>query len=282
MNSPIVVKFGGSVLDSIMSKHELWHVLGSAHAARPVGAGLIVCHGGGRSVDAHLEALGLTTQKRDGVRITPPEQIEAVVGVLAGVLNTQLVAALRACGIQAVGVTLADAGTVAVGLEDRLGPGLGLVGRVTCGDGSLFGDLLRAGYVPVVASIGSDGDGQLLNVNADDAAEGVAASVDAQALILLTDVPGVVGADGDVIPCLTVDEVPGLIASGVVSGGMAAKVRAASASAERLGRPVLIGHERDADLLVSNQEGCGTRIEPSRVRTQPTGTHPVGLSHENA
>jgi acetylglutamate kinase len=277
----IVVKVGGSVLDEIAHMPGLWDAIGAVHAFRRDEGlgGLIVCHGGGRAVDAHLAALGHETVKIDGVRATPPEQVDAVVGVLGGVVNTRLVAALREHGAQAVGVTLADAGTVVVADEDRLGPGLGCVGRVVSGDGSLFETLLDGGFLPVVASIGMAEDGRLMNVNADEAAEGVAASVDAEMLVMLTDVAGVLDADGDLIEMISADDALSLIESGVVAGGMAAKVRAASGAAMRLGRAVLIGSVGDAADLISGRIGVGTRIEPMRVRTEPTGTIPVGDAH---
>lgn len=268
MSGPVVVKIGGAPLDEVGQSRVLWKTLAEAHAS---GGGLIICHGGGKSVDRHLAALGFETAKRDGVRVTPPEQIDAVVGVLAGVVNTRLVAALRAHGANAVGVTLADAGTVTVGLEDRLGGGLGCVGRVLEGDGSLLKTLLAGGYLPVVSSIGADAAGGLLNVNADEAAEGIAACVDARALVLLTDVAGVLDADGAVVARIDSGEVESLISSGVVRGGMAAKVRAACGAAERLGRPVRIGDVGDAERLVAGVAGVGTVIEPTRARMSPAG-----------
>lgn len=263
MSGPVVVKIGGVALDEIGRMADLWRTLGAAHAA----GGLIVVHGGGKSVDRQLAALGFESSKRDGVRITPPEQIETIVGVLAGVVNTQLVAALRGYGAPAVGVSLADAGTVVVGEEDRLGPGLGCVGRVVSGDGTLFATLLEGGFLPVVSSIGVSTDGALLNVNADEAAEGVAECVGAEALVMLTDVAGVLDADGGLVSRLDAGEVETLIASGVIRGGMAAKVRAASAVAERLAMPVRIGDVNEAAELVGGRAGVGTLVEPTRART---------------
>ncbi len=281
MSGAIVVKVGGSVLDEIGHKPGLWDAIGAVHAFRrdEGHGGVIVCHGGGRAVDAQLAALGHETTKIDGVRATPIEQVDAVVGVLGGVVNTRLVAALRSRGANAVGVTLADAGTVVVADEDRLGPDLGCVGRVVSGDGSLFTTLFTGGFLPVVASIGMTGDGQLVNVNADEAAEGVAASVDAQTLVILTDVAGVLDADGGLIDSISVGESLELIESGVVVGGMAAKVRAAAGAVKRLGRVVVIGGVCEAADLIAGRPGVGTRIEPMRLRTEPTGVIPVGETH---
>ncbi|RMH10931.1 MAG: acetylglutamate kinase [Planctomycetota bacterium] len=266
MSGPIVVKVGGSVLDEIAHMPGLWQALAEVHELRPCGQGLIVVHGGGRAIDAQLRALGMKPIKRDGVRVTPPEQIDTVVGVLAGVINTRMVAELRQAHAPAVGVTLADAGTVTVVREHRLGTGMGLVGRVVGGEASLFQELLDAARLPVVASIGTQGDGQLLNVNADEAAVGIAECVGAEMLVMLTDVPGVFDADGALIGCVDAESVEELIASGVVAGGMIAKLRSAVEAAEHLGCPVLIGSVMQAKSLLSGVIGSGTRVEPVRVR----------------
>ncbi|GAB4384011.1 MAG: acetylglutamate kinase [Phycisphaerales bacterium] len=266
MSGPIVVKVGGSVLDEIAHMPMLWRALAQAHEARQTGEGLIIIHGGGRAIDAQLRALGMQPIKRDGVRVTPAEHIDTVIGVLGGVINTRMVAQLRQAGALAVGLTLADAGTVHVRLEERLGPGMGLVGRVDGGEGSLFGDLLACGRLPVVASIGMEDTGRLLNVNADEAAVGIAECVHAEMLVMLTDVGGVIGADGELIECVDADSVEELIASGVVAGGMIAKLRSAVEAADHLARPVLIGSVMQAHALLSGRAGGGTRVEPSRVR----------------
>lgn len=266
MSGPIVVKVGGSVLDELAHMPVLWRAMAETHDARERGCGVIIIHGGGRAIDAQLRALGMQPLKRDGVRITPPEHIDTVVGVLGGVINTRMVAELRQAGAPAVGITLTDAGTVSVMREDRLGPDMGLVGRVIGGDGSLFGDLLECGRMPVVASIGTEGDGQLLNVNADEAAVGIAECVRAEMLVMLTDVGGVIGSDGELIECVDAESVDDLISTGVVAGGMIAKLRSAVEAAEQLGRPVLIGSVMQAHALLSGRGGAGTRVEPTRAR----------------
>ncbi len=276
MSGPIVIKIGGSLLESMERKTALWREISHANACGAAESGLIICHGGGGAVDKHLKAQGLTSEKRDGIRVTPKEHLETVTGVLAGVVNTQLVASLRANGVPAVGLTLADAGTVVMTTDNRHGTDLGCVGRVVSHDGSVFHALLSAGFVPVVASIGVDDQGQILNVNADDAAEGVAASVNAESLLLLTDVPGVLDANGQLLSRLGVDEIPGLVSSGVVVGGMAAKVNAAAACAQRLERAVIIAHERDVGAILDGDQSVGTRVSDSRVRTQPIGVQPIG------
>lgn len=271
MSRVLVVKIGGSVLDDVASMRSLWAALCEAHAGLAAsGGGLIIVHGGGKAVDEQIAALGMTTRKHEGLRITPPEQIDVVAGVLAGVVNTRVVAALRAVGAPAVGVTLADAGVLEVERDRRTHIDLGLVGRVVGGNGVLLLELLRSGRLSVVASIGCDDTGHLLNVNADDAATGVAEAVAADALVVLTDVEGVLDANGRVMQRIDSNEVESLIADGVARGGMIAKLRSAAEAADTLGRPVMIAHVHSAGSLLAG-EGVGTRIEPTRVRMEPTG-----------
>jgi acetylglutamate kinase len=267
MTGPIVVKIGGSVLDEMSSMPALWTSLATAHAARTSGHGLIIVHGGGRAVDEQLASLGLETRKHEGLRITPAEQIDVVVGVLAGVVNTRMVALLRKHGAWAVGLTLADHGVVDVVREDRHAVDLGLVGRVVGGSGSLLIGLLAQHDLPVVASIGCASEGLLLNVNADDAAMGIAEAVDASKMVMLTDVPGVMDADGTLIDSLEIGQAKELIDRGIARGGMIAKLRSAMEAAAQLSRPVLIGDVGSVEALIAGRAGCGTRIEPARVRT---------------
>ncbi|MBX3322885.1 MAG: acetylglutamate kinase [Phycisphaeraceae bacterium] len=266
MSGPIVVKVGGSVLDEIASMPGLWSAIASAHAARPTGKGVIVVHGGGRAVDEQIAAMGMTTRKHEGLRITPAEQIDVVVGVLAGVVNTRMVSQLRTHGAPAVGVTLADDGVVETVRENRYSADLGLVGRVTGGSGSLLRSLLADGRLPVVASIGCEAGGALLNVNADEAAMGAAEAAGAESLVMLTDVPGVLDEHGVLIASLDVDEALSLIERGTARGGMIAKIRSAADAARHLGRPVLIGSVDAVGALIAGEANVGTRIEPSRVR----------------
>jgi acetylglutamate kinase len=124
--------------------------------------------------------------------------------------------------------------------------------------------LLGAGFMPVVSSIGISGEGELLNVNADDAAAGLAGVVGARALLLMTDVPGIAGDDGRVIAELTRGGVERLIESGTIRGGMIVKARAAAESARRLGAPVVIlpGNEPGALARWAEGRAVGTRLVP--------------------
>jgi acetylglutamate kinase len=140
----------------------------------------------------------------------------------------------------------------------------GHVGRAVGGDPLLMQTLLPAGFLPVLCSIGLDAQGLPLNVNADDAAADLASLLNASSLMLLTDVAGVMDANGQVLPQLTADEVERRIAAGEITGGMVPKVRSAVETADEAGIPVTIASWRDAAKFqnLSHRSWCGTRILP--------------------
>ncbi|MEM1185541.1 MAG: acetylglutamate kinase [Planctomycetota bacterium] len=259
MSRPIVVKIGGSALEQAGS--ELWSTIAKASATWP----LVVVHGGGETANARLAAHGFASDRVGGLRLTPPEHVGIVAGALSGEVNTRVVAALNAAGAKAVGLTLVDAGSVECE-NAGLAPG-DRVGRVsTLRDDSLFIALRASKLLPVVSSIGADSEG-LLNINADDAAEGLAIGLNASKLVYLTDVDGVFDQDGRAIGHIETEEIDGLVTSGVISGGMEAKVRAAARAAERMTGWVTISSWRhawslSATLSESGMSG-GTRIAAS-------------------
>lgn len=252
----MVIKIGGSTLEDIGALSGLWRAVGEVARRTP----LVLVHGGGKAVDALVGRLGLPVERREGLRVTPADQIGLIAGVLAGDVNKRLVGAINAAGGRSVGLCLGDGGMVECARLTRSASGaaldLGRVGEVTGGRAELARTLLDAGYLPVVSSIGIDGTGGLLNVNADDAAAALARALGATHLVLLTDVPGVKGADGRVVPTLGAGEAERLIAAGVIAGGMAVKVRSALAAAAGLpggegtggGRVVIMSGERADDL----------------------------------
>jgi acetylglutamate kinase len=212
----LVVKLGGTTLE------EQGHVLADVAAVarrRPV----IVVHGGGRRVSEWQERLGLTSRFENGLRVTDMMTLEVTAAVLRGVVNSELVAALRDLGVDAVGLSGVDGGLM---IGERV-PELGLVAHIVGIKRDLLDALLVAGQVPVIAPLVRDEHGVVCNVNADDAAAGIAAGLGARQLVLLTDVDGVHGSDGRRIERISSTEAEALIASGVIAGGMVPKVRAA-------------------------------------------------------
>jgi acetylglutamate kinase len=251
VRAPLVIKLGGAAIDRAGDMAHLWRALARLHRAEldasGGASGIAIVHGGGAAVDRLLGALGLPVVRHEGLRVTPEDQIDHVVSVLAGTINAKLVGALTGAGARAVGLSLADGG---LSEAEAVSEALGRVGRVTGGAPGLVRCLWRSGFLPVVSSIGADADGAALNINADDGAGALARILGARAVVFLTDVGGVLDASGSVIGSLTRDEGEALIADATIAGGMIAKVRAASRAAELAGTRAIIASWNDPDVLV--------------------------------
>jgi acetylglutamate kinase len=265
---PIVVKIGGTTLEEQGSQPALWESLVSLCARHP--AGIVLVHGGGKAVDRHLARLGIHSERREGIRITPEDQMGEIVSILAGVTNKGLVASIIRAGGKPVGLCLGDGRSLATAKATRYSFDPGRVGEVIPPppaadgwDGTLLKLLLAHGFTPVIASIGIDEQGGFLNVNADDAAAGVAVALSAGALILLTDVPGLLDARGTVVPKADSAAIEAMIASGEIKGGMIPKTRAALETSRACGAPVVILNGNDPSALASLLQGA------------PVGTHIV-------
>lgn len=257
-----VVKLGGKALEDAATLSRLAAELRELAEA---GRWIALVHGGGDALDRHLAARGFTTVKKEGIRVTPPEQIGEIVGVLCGALNKQLVSTLQQARVKAVGLAGADAGSVRA---EKLEPGFdpGRVGRVVGGNPSLVLTLCARGFVPVFASIAPDAEGNPLNINADSFAAGLARVCEAKRLVLLTDVPGVLGKDGKLTPRLTVEQAENWIGAGTIHGGMIPKVRAALGAAAEAGCEVVISSWNDAGAIrrIVAGEAAGTAFAPSQ------------------
>lgn len=263
--NPVVVKLGGAALDDPQAAAAMADAVARASEA---GAPLVLVHGGGKAVGRTLDALGLESTFVDGLRLTPETHIDAVTGVLRGVMNAQLVGLLIKRGMRALGLGLSDAGLAHCTLGTRLlGNLAGRVGEIIGGDPAVLRLLLAAGTTPVINSIGlwTDGDapdgtppdGGPLNINADDAAAALAGLLGAERLVTLTDVDGVRDEDGSIIDTIDESSLADLAARGVISGGMLPKLRSA---VERFGGPTVIGSWRDAAALIAGTEGVGTTV----------------------
>jgi acetylglutamate kinase len=250
---PLVIKLGGALIDDARALRATVHAIGALEAVAP--GSTVVVHGGGAAVDRQLARLGMETRRIAGVRVTPPDQMEQIAGVLAGAINARLTGALLAEGVRAVGITLASGVLTEAHVSTQFGADLGRVGEIRGGDPMLARTLLDGGFVPVISSIAADAQGELLNVNADDAAVAVAATVGARALVFLTDVPGVRDADGSAIAHLDAEQANSLISAGVISGGMIPKVRGAIDAAARCGAPVVIAGWADPSVLATLAAG---------------------------
>jgi acetylglutamate kinase len=217
----ILVKLGGSLLDQGESRQRLAAEL---TAARRPDRSLTVVHGGGKQMTRFLAERGVESQFINGLRVTDPNVIDAVVKVFRGSVNSDLVTALRAAGSLPVGLSGLDGGLVDAEILD---PELGQVGRPVASDARVLNVLTDAGFIPVVACIAGDAEGRIFNVNADQLAVACAVSFRADRLLFLTDVDGVKDGSGAVLGHLSQQQVRDLIASGVATGGMQAKLEAA-------------------------------------------------------
>lgn len=232
---PVVAKVGGRELRSGQGLEDF--VAWAAATVRE-GTPLVIVHGGGEEVSDLAERLGIPTLKVEGQRVTTPEVLPVVEGVLAGPVNLRLVSALNMAGVRAVGLTGVSAGCV-VAREVKDGV-LGLVGEPSDVDPQLVRDLHRVWRVPVFAPLASDGRGGVLNVNADLFASGLAEALGGD-LVLFTDVPGVLGPQGEVMARLAPSRARDLLEDRTVHGGMVPKVEAALRVLEQGARGVWIG-----------------------------------------
>jgi len=247
----VVVKLGGTTL---ADQRQVLAEIAAVARRRPV----VVVHGGGKRMTDWLERLGVPTRFENGLRITDPEALEVAAAVLRGVVNSELVAALRGLGCDAVGLSGVDGGLL---IGERV-PDVGLVATVVGLRRELLDSLLVAGQVPVVAPLARDGDGIVCNVNADDAAAGLAAGLGARQLVLMTDVDGVRDASGQRLDALTPGEAEALIADGTIAGGMVPKVRAALAALSWEGTEAIIADSSAPNALARALEDptFGTRV----------------------
>lgn len=218
----ILVKLGGTLLDAPASRARLAAELSQIQRS---GVEMVVVHGGGKQMTRFLAERGVESRFVGGLRVTTPEVLDAVLKVLAGSVNHELVSAFVQAGCLAVGLSGIDAClTEAVQMD----PDLGAVGRPVRTNPELLRLLGANGYLPVVACVAGDREGHIFNVNADQMAVACAVGFQADQLHFLTDVDGVRGGDSQVIPTLTIADCEELIRSGVATGGMQAKLNAAS------------------------------------------------------
>jgi len=200
----------------------------------------VLVHGGGRHIQRMLETLGFESRFVNGRRFTSDEAMEAVEMVLSGVVNKALAAGLTAAGTPAVGLSGRDGGMVRARIEE----GLGRVGTPEAVDPAPIRALWEAGLLPVVSPVASDAEGRAVNVNADEAALGLARALGARTLVYLSDVDGV-RLDGETAEALTPDAAERRIDDGSIAGGMALKVRVAlEASAAGIPEVVIAGKAR--------------------------------------
>jgi acetylglutamate kinase len=272
---PIVLKLGGELLERLERVDAIARLIVRASRKRP----LAVVHGGGREIDLALVQQSIPKHQVDGLRITDAATLSVVVAVLAGSINTRLVAAINAAGGRAVGLTGADAGVghVTAAPPHRATNGetvdLGLVGEPLAGEDTPLVDLLCShGYVPVIACIGASRDGRLFNVNADTLAGSLAVRSRASRLVIAGATAGVLDGQGLTIAALDGSGIDGVVGSGTASAGMVAKLRACRLAAEAGVADVAIADGRDVARLGRLLTGRPTADGPwTRILPNVTG-----------
>ncbi len=259
MRPPLVVKFGGELLDS---PSRMAAAVAAVKAIAPA-VPMVIVHGGGKEIDAALVAAGIEKRQVDGLRVTDAATLDIVVAVLAGAVNTRFVAALTAAGVSAVGLTGADG---ACGLSETAPPhrtvdgrtvDLGRVGEPSeRADVRLLETLLGGQFVPVVASIGADRDGGLLNVNADTMAGHLAARLRARRLVIAGSTAGVLDERGATVAVLDPAAIARLVSGGTATAGMIAKLHACEHALASGVDDVVIVDGRDPKALLAAASGA--------------------------
>lgn len=217
-NATVVIKYGGHAMD----KPELCTAFATDLAQLSAqDMGFVVVHGGGPQISALLARLKIESRFENGLRVTDEATMEAVEMVLCGQVNKAVVASFAGHGARAAGISGRDGNLLRAAVKN---PALGLVGEVEAVDPALLRCLLEGGFVPVVAPVANGPDGQALNINADTAAGALAGALAADYFVLISDVPGVLDAEGRLITALTRVEIEKLRAEGVITGGMIPKV----------------------------------------------------------
>lgn len=263
----VVVKFGGNAMgdDAAMAEFARDIVL-----MRQVGVHPVVVHGGGPMINEMLTKLGIKSDFVRGKRVTDKATVQVVEMILSGLVNKRIVQAIMDAGGRAVGISGKDDDLMVCEADD---PELGYVGRPVEMNVQVLRDLYSAGIIPVVAPVATGmADNETFNVNGDTAAGAIAGALKADRLLLLTDVPGVKNAQGEVMTQLTPDDIRAMIADGTISGGMIPKTETALMAIEAGTRAVTIldGRIPNACLLeLFTDHGAGSQIRATAPRVKP-------------
>jgi acetylglutamate kinase len=253
----VVVKFGGNAMgdDAEMASFARDIVL-----LRQVGVNPVVVHGGGPMINEMLSKLGIESTFKDGKRVTDAATVEVVEMVLSGRVNKRIVQAINAEGGKAVGLSGKDANLITC---TPANPELGFVGEPARVDPSVINNLFEDDMIPVIAPLGQGETGETYNINGDTAAGAIAVALEADRLLLLTNVSGVKNKAGDVVTELTTADVEAMIADGTIAGGMIPKTETALQAVRGGVRACTIvdGRVSNAVLLeLFTEHGAGSMI----------------------
>ena len=260
----VVVKYGGNAMVNEQLKQQ---VMEDVVLLWLIGVKVVLVHGGGPEISQTMKALGKEAVFVDGLRVTDRETVDIVQMVLAGKINKTLVNLLEMKGGQAMGISGMDGRLIEAEIKDER---LGYVGEIT--------HMLEKGYIPVISTLGCDREGNAYNINGDTAAARVAGALEAERLIMLSDIPGLLRDKDDpstLIPELSVMEAARLRQEGVISGGMIPKMECCVEAIRRGVKKVIIMDGRVPHSILMElltDEGAGTMIKgTSSMNTEPSG-----------
>ena len=258
-DATVVIKLGGHAMGS---NEAMKSFARDVVLMRQVGLNPVVVHGGGPMINAMLDKLGIESTFVNGKRVTDQATMDVVEMVLSGTVNSRLVQAISEEGGKAVGLSGKDANLM---ICDQTDPALGLVGTPADIDTTIITDLHAAHAIPVIAPLGMGRNGETYNINGDTVAGAIAGALQADRLLLLTDVSGVKNKDGEVLTEIDAAHIAGLIANGTIAGGMIPKTETATAAIAQGVRGVVIldGRVDNAVLLeLFTDHGAGSLIRP--------------------
>lgn len=256
----VVIKYGGNAMINEQLKQQ---VMEDITLLWLIGVKVVLVHGGGPEISETMKRLGKQAQFVNGLRVTDKETVDIVQMVLAGKVNKTLVNLLQMKGGHAVGVSGIDGGIIEAAMKDEA---LGYVGKITRIRPQPITDLLEKNYIPVVSTVASDRQGNTYNINGDTAAAFIAGALNAERLIMMTDIAGILWDKDDpstLIPALTVSEARKLFDEGVISGGMIPKVDCCIEAIEKGVRHVVIMDGRVPHSILMElltDEGAGTMV----------------------
>ncbi|MBY8966340.1 acetylglutamate kinase [Algiphilus sp.] len=256
----VVVKYGGNAMENPAQATSFARDI---TLMKLVGIHPVVVHGGGPQIGQHLERLGIASRFVNGLRVTDAETMDVVEMMLGGRVNKALVSAINQQGGRAVGLTGKDGGLIRARKLDSDGEDIGQVGEVASIDPEVITHLEAGGFIPVIAPVGVGEDGAAYNINADTVAGKIASVLKAEKLMLLSNIRGVLDADGNLLTGLDTHEVDALIDDGTIYGGMLPKIGCALDAVRSGVRAVHIvdGRVEHAVLLeLFTDEGVGTLI----------------------
>ena len=256
----VVVKYGGNAMINEALKQQVMEDLVLLHL---VGVKVVLVHGGGPEITEMLSKVGKETQFVDGLRVTDAETAEIVQMVLAGKINKSLVNLLGTKGGKAMGISGIDAHIIEAEVKDER---LGFVGNITKVNVEPIKNLIDNDYIPVISTVACDNKGNVYNVNADTAAAYIAGALNAERLISMTDIAGILKDKDDptsLIPCIDVAEAKQLFSDGTISGGMIPKVECClEAISKGVKKVVIMDGRVPHSLLIETltDEGAGTMV----------------------